>query len=85
MRLYRTTPGAGGVPIPITNVVTNGGLALSPKAGRLIYTSRELLQNLFQLQITATGKTSQTLERLTSTTGELAVNGETVWRGLLVP
>jgi serine/threonine protein kinase len=73
MRLYRTTtpttPGAAGVPIPIGNVVTNGGLALSPKAGRLIYTSRELLQNLFQIQITGTGKTSQTLERLTSTTG----------------
>jgi eukaryotic-like serine/threonine-protein kinase len=69
MRLFRTTPGAGGVPVLATNVVTNGGMALSAKTGRLIYASRELIQNLFQISLSGTGKSSQAPERLTSTSG----------------
>jgi Tol biopolymer transport system component len=69
MRLYRTTSGAGGVPVPITDVVTNGGLALNGKTGRLIYTSDELIRNLFQISAQEPGKSSQVPERLTSTTG----------------
>ena len=69
MRLYRTTPGATGAPLLITGVVTNGGLGLNGKTGRLIYTSRELIQNLFQISVQEPGKSSQVPERLTSTTG----------------
>jgi Tol biopolymer transport system component len=69
MRLYRTTPGTSEAPVPIAGLVTNGGLALNGKTGRLIYTSRELLQNLFQISVEEAGKTSQVPERLTATTG----------------
>jgi Tol biopolymer transport system component len=70
MRLYQMTPGAGGVSTPATNVVTNGGLALNTKTGRLIYTSREMIENLFQISVGGSGTSSQAPERLTSTTGD---------------
>jgi serine/threonine protein kinase len=69
MRLYRTTSGAGGAPVPIAGVVTNGGLTFNGKTGRLIYTSHQSIQNLFQISVQEPGKSSQVPERLTSTTG----------------
>jgi eukaryotic-like serine/threonine-protein kinase len=67
MRLYRAAP--GGPIVPIAGLVTNGGLAFSRKTNRLIYASRELIQNLYQISVEEPGKTSQVPERLTATTG----------------
>jgi len=70
MRVYRATTGSRDAPSPAMNIVTNAGLTLNAKSGRLIYTSKELIENLFQISITGKGKTSQVPERLTSTSGD---------------
>ncbi len=54
---------------PLTNVLTNGALALNAKFSRLVFSSERLIQNLVQISPTGTGESSRVPERLTATTG----------------
>lgn len=68
MRLYRLEPGSASPPAPMTSILA-GQLALSEKAGRLIYASGELIQNLLRIPTDLAGQGARAATRLTSTTG----------------
>ena len=65
MLLYRANH--AGHALVNMHIQTSGGLALDRKNGRLLYTSGQLIQNLFRISVN--GGASQAPERLTSTSG----------------
>jgi len=68
LRLYRVSvPGGTVVRVPSADI--GGGMAMHLATGRLVYSAQLNIWNLYRVGIEAPGKTSQTPERLTATSG----------------
>jgi dipeptidyl aminopeptidase/acylaminoacyl peptidase len=70
MRLHRIALSSSSPAVPVPAILTTGGIALSPKTGRLIYPSAQRFVNLYQLPLNTVDRVSGHPEQLTSTTGE---------------
>ena len=69
MWLYRAAAKAEAPAPRNMHVLTNGGLALDRKSGRLIYTSGQFIHNLFRIPLDGAGRIARAPERVTSTSG----------------
>jgi len=70
MRLHKVALSSSSPAVPVPAILTTGGIALSPKTGRLIYPSAQRFVNLYRLPLNTVDRVSGHPERLTSTTGE---------------
>ena len=68
MRIRRAAIPAGTA-IPVAGLAVGGCMALHRQTGRLIYTSMLKIENLYRIRVDSPGKTAQTPERLTATSG----------------
>jgi len=69
MRLYKVALSSSSPAVPIPGILTNGGIALSAKTGRLIYPSEQRFVNLYRMPLNTAERVSGPPERLTFTTG----------------
>ncbi len=70
MRLYKVALSSSSPAVSIPGILTDGGIALNTKTGRLIYPSAHVFVNLYRMPLNTAGGVSGPPERLTSTTGK---------------